>query len=42
MYTISPITDNLDDLDFDLSRSLNVKCDDVIGLPNIWFPIDGL
>ncbi len=24
---------NLNDLDFDLSRSLNVKCDSVIGLP---------
>ncbi len=29
----SPTTQNLSDLDFDLSRSLKVKCDSAIGLP---------
>ncbi len=32
----------LSDLDFDLSRSLKVKYNGVIGFPHtIWFPIDG-
>ena len=30
---------NLSDLDFDLSRSLNVKCDSFIGLPIHGFPL---
>ena len=35
----SPTTQNLSDLDFDLSRSLKIKCDCVIGLPIYGFLI---